>query len=406
VPARAEDKTLPPGIDRRPSGLYRARLRCDGCPRHGKPSFHSQSFAKLADAKKWRTEQQAALHRGAFVDPTAGKQTFQAFATEWLARQSFDESTRQAVELRLRLHAFPRLGALELRAVKPSTLQAWQKSLADLAPSYARVIGVNVSTVFSAAVDDGLLPRNPCATASVRGSRRKVEARKVVPWPAGTVLAVRDALPDKWQAVVTVAAGLGLRQGEVFGLSPADVDWLRGSVEVRRQVKLFANGQQVFALPKGGKVRTVPLPASVKDALAAHLAAAPAREVELPSKTPDGKPETVALCFTTREATALNRNYWNAKVWKPALITAGVAPTRDNGMHALRHFYASALLDGGESIRALAEYLGHTDPGFTLRVYTHLMPASDERTRKAIDAALLGTAASVPAVSQPAATQA
>ncbi|GAB3812121.1 hypothetical protein GCM10027605_53340 [Micromonospora zhanjiangensis] len=48
-------------------------------------------------------------------------------------------------------------------------------------------------------------------------------------------------------------------------------------------------------------------------------------------------------------------------------------------------FYAAALLDAGESISALASYLGHADPGFTLRVYTHLMPASEERTRRAID---------------------
>ena len=60
--------------------------------------------------------------------------------------------------------------------------------------------------------------------------------------------------------------------------------------------------------------------------------------------------------------------------------------TRANGTHALRHFYASALLDGGESIRAVSEYLGHADPGFTLRVYTHPMPSSAERTHKAIDA--------------------
>jgi integrase len=34
----------------------------------------------------------------------------------------------------------------------------------------------------------------------------------------------------------------------------------------------------------------------------------------------------------------------------------------------------------------VSEHLGHADPGFTLRVYTHLMPSSAERTRKAIDA--------------------
>jgi integrase len=43
-------------------------------------------------------------------------------------------------------------------------------------------------------------------------------------------------------------------------------------------------------------------------------------------------------------------------------------------MHALRHFYASVLLDAGESIKAVSEYLGHSDPGFTLRTYTHLLP--------------------------------
>jgi hypothetical protein len=45
----------------------------------------------------------------------------------------------------------------------------------------------------------------------------------------------------------------------------------------------------------------------------------------------------------------------------------------------------SVLLDAGETIKALAEYLGHSDPGFTLRTYTHLMPSSESRTRRAID---------------------
>lgn len=44
----------------------------------------------------------------------------------------------------------------------------------------------------------------------------------------------------------------------------------------------------------------------------------------------------------------------------------------------MRHFYASVLLDAGENIKALAEYLGHSDPGLTLRVYAHLMPSSQE----------------------------
>lgn len=49
-------------------------------------------------------------------------------------------------------------------------------------------------------------------------------------------------------------------------------------------------------------------------------------------------------------------------------------------------FYASVLLANGVSIKELAtDYLGHADPGFTLRTYTHLVPSSHERARLAID---------------------
>ncbi len=83
----------------------------------------------------------------------------------------------------------------------------------------------------------------------------------------------------------------------------------------------------------------------------------------------------------------MNRNYFNSHIWKPALTRTGVEPSRDNGVHALRHHYASVLLDSGENIKAVSEYLGHADAGFTLRTYTHLMPASGERTRQAVDRA-------------------
>ena len=54
-------------------------------------------------------------------------------------------------------------------------------------------------------------------------------------------------------------------------------------------------------------------------------------------------------------------------------------------MHALRHFCASTLLDAGETITTLAEYLGHANPGFRLWTYTPLMPSSKDRTRRAVD---------------------
>jgi integrase len=378
---------LGPGIDQLPSRKYRARYRCDGCERHGgRPALHSESFDRLTPAKEWRAGQITAVAKHTHLDAVAGRIAFEAYAKTWLAARTFDESTRQAVELRLRLHAFPLIGRTPIRDVKPSTIQAWIKSLDGLAPTYRKVIFTNVSSVFVAAVDDGLRVSNPCTAASVK--RPTAQPRKVVPWTRDRVRAVRDALPERVRIAATLAAGLGLRQAEVFGLSPGDVDFLRGKVEVQRQVKVFGNNRMIFSLPKGGKTRTVPLPESVRDALAAHLAAYPARDVTMPWRTQSGAPVAVPLVLVNREGNAMNRNYWNAHIWKPALTVAKVPTTRDNGMHALRHFYASALLSGGESIKAVADYLGHSDAGFTLRTYTHLMPESDARTRLAVDSML------------------
>lgn len=86
--------------------------------------------------------------------------------------------------------------------------------------------------------------------------------------------------------------------------------------------------------------------------------------------------------------TPLNRNYFNQTVWRPALDRAEIARERANGMHALRHACASLWLEHGVSIRAVSDYLGHADPGFTLRVYTHVMPTSGDRARIALDAAV------------------
>lgn len=359
------------------SGRYQARWRDPDARQRRK------TFSRKIDAERFLTGIEADKLRGTYIDPNAGRIKFENYAGAWLAAQTFDRSTYQATELRIRLHVNPVLGVKELRNIRPSGIQAWVRTMSNLAPTYQRTIFSNVSTIFAAAVDDEIIAKNPCAAGSVR--KPQPAQRHVIPWEAKQVKALRDALPDRYRIGAVIAAGLGLRQGEVFGLSPDDVDFLRGKVQVRRQVKLYANGQQAFALPKGRKTRTVPLPASVRDELAAYLAKYPARNVTLPWGDLGAPEITVALIVTSRESNAINRNYFNSKIWKAALVKVGIEPTRDNGCHALRHFYGSVLIDGGESIKAVSEYLGHSDPGFTLKTYVHVMRASEDRSKKAID---------------------
>lgn len=93
-----------------------------------------------------------------------------------------------------------------------------------------------------------------------------------------------------------------------------------------------------------------------------------------------------------------SRSY-SETTWKPAIVQARIIPepkkdergraryatTRREGIHQLRHYYASVMLAGGVSIKELAEYLGHADPAFTLRVYAHLLPSSHDRARTVIN---------------------
>jgi integrase len=56
--------------------------------------------------------------------------------------------------------------------------------------------------------------------------------------------------------------------------------------------------------------------------------------------------------------------------------------------HDLRHFFASALIAGGASVKQVQAVLGHANAMITLRTYAHLWPGDDHRTRVVMDATL------------------
>ncbi len=351
----------------------------------------SKTFARKLDAERFLAAVETDKLRGTYLDPDAGRVGFGDFAHAWLEAQTFDPSSREAVASRLRAHIVPAFGGYELREIRPSQIQSWLRGLQrTLAPTYVRVMLANLNPILPAAVEDGLIPRNPC---SARGAVKPpaLVQRQVVPWPTDQVHAVVSALPERYGLVALVAAGCGLRQGEVFGLAADAIDLVRRRLVVSQQIKLVQS-RLVLAPPKRGKTREVPLPDIVANALREHMIRFPPLPVDLPWIEPDGTTRSSELLFWTRarEHAPINRNYFNHHIWKPALREIGVPATRENGMHALRHYFAWVLLDAGESIRTVSDYLGHADPGFTLRVYTHLIPSSEERARGAVDRALRG----------------
>ncbi|MEU5077202.1 site-specific integrase [Streptomyces asoensis] len=345
-------------------------------------------------AEQWLAETEADMARGHYIDPRTARTTFRQYAERWVDSHTGEINSREAAERRLRLHAYPHIGTRPLGSFKPEHIRAWISTLEDTVPaeSHRRIIVGTVSAALSAAVDDGLLSKNPCQARTVQ--LPKPGKPRVVPWTTAHVFGVRAALAARFRATVDPGAGCGLRQGEIFGLSVDEINYEGGWLTVAHQLKRI-RGQYVFALPKGGKVRDVPLPKAVATALRGHSEEFIPVNVTLPWRTPDGPLVTKRLLFSGVGGNHVRVSNFNAHQWKPALAATGIIPkpergeryasAPEDGMHALRHFYASVLLDAGENIRALSQYLGHSDPGFTLRTYTHLMPSSEGRTRKAVD---------------------
>jgi len=123
--------------------------------------------------------------------------------------------------------------------------------------------------------------------------------------------------------------------------------------------------------------RTVPLPGLAVAALREHI------------KTYGLGVE--GLVFTIRGAPISRSRLW--ELFHPVALHAGLNEQTGTGPHALRHFYASALIRSGASVKVVQERLGHTTAAETLDTYAHLWPDDDERTAAALETALDGITA-------------
>ncbi len=328
----------------------------------------SKSFKRRIDAKRWLDEVNASVVTGMYVDPRAGTVTFQEYAEQWRATRTYRPSTAEAVKVALVNRVYPIVGDVPLSAFTPDTVQGLVKRLSeDLSASTVEVTYSYVSTVFKAAVASRRIARTPCVGIALPEKLKE----RVVPLEVEQVYTIVDAMPDRYQAMVLLAAGTGLRQGEVFGLTVDRVSFPDRKIIVDRQLRDVQDGRPQFGPPKTpSSHREVPMPRVVADALEAHIRAYP--------------PGEAGLLFTTSTGAPLRKS----TLWSPWKRATAIAGAEGEGFHALRHHYASLLIKHGESVKVVQERLGHKSAQETLDTYTHLWPDSQERTRDAVDSAL------------------
>ena len=208
----------------------------------------------------------------------------------------------------------------------------------------------HVSAVFATALDDGLLGgRNPCT--GVRLPR--VDNPAVLPLTVEQVTALLEHA-DEWFAVaVAIGAGLGLRQSEATGLTADRIDFLRRAVTVDRQWQQASGSHPgAFSPPKTqASTRVIPADSWILEQLAAHL--------QRFGTGADG----VVIHYDGRPMDAAKFGHYVRMARKRAGLPRTVS------FHDLRHFYASALINAGCSVKQVQLAVGHKSARVTLDVY-------------------------------------
>ena len=141
----------------------------------------------------------------------------------------------------------------------------------------------------------------------------------------------------QYRSLFAVAAGGGLRAGELFALRVEDVNFKDGVITVRRSIVEGMEGT-----PKNGEIRHVPIDASVVAEIKKHL---------------NGRKS--GLVWHSNHCTPLRLNSVLKWQLKPILKKLKIKFPGRNGMHAFRHGRISYLAYSGVTFAVIREWVGH-----------------------------------------------
>ena len=161
----------------------------------------------------------------------------------------------------------------------------------------------------------------------------------------------------------------GMREGENLGLKWDDIDWVAGQIHVKRN---YHHGS--FYKPKSkASRRKIDLAPQLITQLKTWQLACPPNKLDLVFPTRNGKPI---------DGTSMFRNKF-----LPALKTAKIPKIR---FHALRHTFASLLIDQGENPKYIQRQMGHSSINITFDIYGHLMKDTNEEAARKLGDTIFG----------------
>jgi integrase len=374
-----------PGIDRLPSGRYRARIFA------GDQRF-TRTFTTMAAALAWRAKALEALEAGAPLPPTSAQgsssrrrrsanveEACRALGTgilEGTVRTRtgtlYKPSVSRKYESMLRLYVVPRLGDVALAGLSKRDVQVMLDGLAaEEGAETARKALTALRVALRVAERDGYLESNPCAGVRVPADNRDPRpVRILAPAECAAIVASAEAMDERLSRslggpLFALAFGTGLRSGELLALRWGEegLDVERGVVSVRRSLdrERGRDGEFEVLLPKSAASRRdVPLPPADAPRLRRHRLA-------------QGRPADGHLVFATTEGQSLGAKGIVRYAWAKAVEQSGI-PSPTPTLHDARHAYATHALRAGLTLHAVARLLGHRDVSLVQRRYGHALP--------------------------------
>ena len=350
-------------IAKRPNGTFRARYRDED----GKE--HAKHFKRKRDAQQWLNSVASSVLRGEYVDPKAGKITLQSWFDYWVKTKVWKRGTLLQAEFALKSTPFM---SKEIRKVSHADIQGWVKSMtlptktkpAGLAPTTIKTRYKFVNMVFLAAVKERIIGRNPAEGVQLP-RQRKAEASMQIPSPA-ELRNLMDNADPYFRTMIAVAAFAGLRSGEVAGLQVGDIDFLRRTISVQRQIQAQSNTTIEVTTPKDESERVVYVTDNLLSLIAEHLQKFGAWHAS------DG---TSWLFANGRH------QFWRAPISDRFAKVRKRSGVEGFTFHDLRHFYASGLILQGCDVVTVQRAIGHSSPSITLDTYSHLWPSAEDKTR-------------------------
>lgn len=344
-------------------GKYRAQISVGTDPATGQRRYSAKRFTSRKAAEEWLRENRAR------VSVSTSGSTGEMF-DRWLTAQrhrmaagKLSTSTFSWYASAVEKHLRPTLGAVPAAKMTSAQLQNLiaGKVSKGFGESSLRRLTIVLRAVFSYAVEEGWLERNPAARLEVPEVEVHSTARV---WPVDDVRRFLEATKDTPLAPLWwLLAVSRMRRGEALGLSWDDVlipDIGSPVVEIRRQYRQV-DGRPEYAPVKTAKsARRFP----IDPVTAAVLVAL--RDAQREAFGPDWSSSWPV--FMRPDLSPYRPDYVSRKFQQEARAL-GLSPI---GPHGLRHSLATSLGEAGMPLLTVSRLLGHSSTRVTADTYSHV----------------------------------